>query len=150
MKVVLRADMEGLGKRGDIIDVADGYARNYLVPGGAAIVASAGIAGQAAAMRRSRDVRDTRDREGAEAAAQRLVPMVISIAARAGREGRLFGSVTTHDVVEAVERQSGIALDRHKFLDTEPIKELGTHEIGVRLHPDVEFRLTVEVVSSTA
>ena len=147
MRVVLRADLNGLGKRGDIIEVADGYARNFLVPAGSAIVASPGVTGQAAAMRRSRDLRDTREREGAEAAAQRLVPMVISIPARAGREGRLFGSVTTSDVIEAVERQSGIALDRHKFLDTEPIKELGTHEVGVRLHPEVEFRLTVEVVS---
>lgn len=149
MRIVLRSDLVGLGKRGDIVEVADGYARNYLVPAGAALVASSGVTGQAAAMRRSRDLRDLRDREGAETAAQRLVPMVITIPARAGREGRLFGSVTATDVVEAVERQSGIVLDRHKLLDTEPIKELGTHEIPVRLHAEVEFRLTVEVVSAS-
>jgi large subunit ribosomal protein L9 len=147
MKVVLRADVAGIGKRGDIVDVADGHARNFLVPTGKAIVASDGVTGQAAAMRRSRDLRDARDREGAEAFAQRLVPMVITIPARAGREGRLFGSVTPSDVVDAVQAQSGLEIDRHKFLDHEPLKTLGTHEIGVRLHPEVEFRLTVEVVS---
>jgi len=147
VKVVLRADVTGIGKRGDMVDVADGHARNYLVPAGKAIVATDGVTGQAAAMRRSRDVRDAKDREGAEAIAQRLVPMVITIPARAGREGRLFGSVTPSDVVEAVHSQTGLEIDRHKFLDHEPLKTLGTHDIGVRLHPEVEFRLTVEVVA---
>jgi len=147
MKLVLRADVAGIGKRGDIVDVADGHARNFLVPTGKAIFATDGVAGQAASMRRSRDLRDARDREGAEAIAQKLVPMVITIPARAGREGRLFGSVTPADVVDAVHEQAGLVIDRHKFLDHEPLKTLGTHEIGVRLHSDVEFRLTVEVVT---
>ncbi|MCU1494658.1 MAG: rplI [Acidimicrobiaceae bacterium] len=147
MKIVLRADVAGIGKRGDIVDVADGHARNFLVPSGKAIAATAGVSGQAAAMRRSRDLRDARDREGAEAIAQKLVPLVITIPARAGREGRLFGSVTPSDVVDAVQQQAGVVIDRHKFLDHEPLKSLGTHEIGVRLHPEVEFRLTVDVVS---
>lgn len=146
MKVVLRTDIAGVGKRGDIVDVSDGHARNFLVPTGKAIVASDGVAGQAAAMRRSRDLRDAREREGAEAIAQKVVPMVIKIGARAGREGRLFGSVTPGDVVDAVRQQAGVEIDRHKFLDHEPLKTLGTHEIGVRLHPEVEFRLTVDVV----
>jgi large subunit ribosomal protein L9 len=147
MRVVLRSDIAGVGKRGDMLDVADGYARNFLVPAGKAIVASAGVTGQAAAMRRSRDLRDARDREGAEAIAQKVVPMVIKIGARAGREGRLFGSITPSDVVEAVREQAGVVIDRHKLLDHEPLKTLGTHDVGVRLHPDVEFRLTIEVVS---
>ncbi len=146
MKIVLRADVARLGKRGDILDVADGYARNHLVPSGAAIPATAGVSAQAAAMRRSRDRRDARDREGAESVAQRLVPAVVTIPARAGREGRLFGSITPSDVVEAVQRQTGIELDRRRILDSEPIKSLGTHEVAVKLHADVEFRLTVEVV----
>jgi large subunit ribosomal protein L9 len=135
-----------VGKRGDLVEVADGYARNFLVPSGKAILASEGISEQAASMRRSRDLRDAKDREGAEAVAQRLVPLVISIPARAGRGGRLFGSVTPSDIVEAVESQSGIVLDRHRLAAHEPIKSLGTHEVGVRLHPEVEFRLTLEVV----
>lgn len=147
MKVVLRDDVRGVGKRGDIVDVSDGYARNYLLPGGQALRATSGIASQAASMRRARDVRDAKDREGAEAIARRLVPAVIRIPARAGSEGRLFGSVTTSDVVAAVHDQTGVDLDRRKLLTDEPIKTLGVHEVGVRLHADVEFRLTVEVVS---
>lgn len=147
MKVVLRDDVNGVGKRGDIVDVSDGFARNYLLPGGQALRATDGITAQAASMRRARDVRDAKDREGAEAIARRLVPIVIRIPARAGSEGRLFGSVTTSDVVAAVHEQAGVDLDRRKLLTDEPIKTLGVHEVGVRLHADVEFRLTVEVVS---
>jgi large subunit ribosomal protein L9 len=97
-------------------------------------------------MRRSRDLRDAKDREGAEAIARKLVPLVIKIPARSGTEGRLFGSVTNADVVAAVLDQSGISLDRRKLVSEEPIKTLGTHDLGVRLHSDVEFRLTIEVV----
>jgi large subunit ribosomal protein L9 len=147
MKVVLRDDVHGVGKRGDIVDVADGFARNYLLPGGQALRATDGIAAQAASMRRARDLRDAKDREGAEAIARKLVPMVIRIPARAGSEGRLFGSVTTADVVAAVHDQAGVDLDRRRLLTEEPIKTLGVHEVGVRLHSDVEFRLTVEVVT---
>lgn len=148
MKVVLRSDVPGVGKRGDITEVADGFARNFLVPEGRAIVATEGIAGQAAAMRRSRDLKDARDREGAEAIARKLVPAIVRIEARAGSEGRLFGSVTATDVVEAVAAQSGVELDRRRLVIEDTIKTLGTHEVGVRLHPEVEFRLTLEVVSS--
>lgn len=148
MKVVLRSDISGVGKRGDIIDVSDGYARNHLVPSGQAIIASDGIAAQAASMRRSRDVKDARDRESAETVAQRLVPMTISIPARAGREGKLFGSVTSSDIVDAVADQAGITIDRHALLSHDAIKELGRHEVGVRLHPEVEFSLAIEVVAS--
>jgi large subunit ribosomal protein L9 len=146
MKLVLRSDVNGLGKRGDLVDVADGYARNYLIPGGQAIPATPKIEVQAKAMRRSRDVKDARDREGAETVARKLVPMVIRIPARAGTEGRLFGSVTTQDVVEAVLEQSGVVLDRRRVVTGEAIRSVGTHEVGVRLHPEVEFRITVEVV----
>jgi large subunit ribosomal protein L9 len=146
MKLVLRSDVNGLGKRGDIIDVADGYARNSLIPAGQAILATPKIEQQAQSMRRSRDVKDARDREGAEAVARKLVPLVIKITARAGAEGRLFGSVTTQDVVEAVEQQASITLDRRRLTTDEAIRSVGVHEVAVRLHPEVEFRITVEVV----
>jgi large subunit ribosomal protein L9 len=147
MRVVLRTDVDGVGKKGDVLDVADGFARNYLVPKGRAIVATPGVQAQADAMRRSRDIKDARDREGAEAVARKLVPLVIKIPARAGREGRLFGSVTAADVADAVTAQSGIDLDRRRLQIDEPIKALGTHEVPVKLHTDVEFRLNVEVVA---
>jgi large subunit ribosomal protein L9 len=99
-------------------------------------------------MRRARDFRDVKDREAAESVAQRLVPMTITISARAGREGKLFGSITAQDIVEAVESQAGVVVDRHKLQSHDAIKTTGTHEIRVRLHPDVEFQLAIEVVSS--
>jgi large subunit ribosomal protein L9 len=146
MRVVLRSDLERVGKRGDILDVADGYARNFLIPQGLAIPATDGIEQQAASMRRARDLRDAKDREGAEAIARKLVPMVITISARAGSEGKLFGSVTPSDVVGAVASQAGVELDRHRIVAAEPIRSVGTHEVGVRLHPEVQFQITIEVV----
>jgi large subunit ribosomal protein L9 len=147
VKVILRQDIPNVGKRGDIRDVTDGYARNYLLPKRLAIVATNGAVSQAAAMRRARDVRDAQDRAAAEEVARRLVSAIITISAKAGTEGRLFGSVTSSDVVEAVSAQAGIDLDRRKLLLHEPIKSLGTHSVAVRLHPDVEFPVTLEVVA---
>jgi large subunit ribosomal protein L9 len=147
VRVVLRADLDNVGKRGDIVDVADGYARNYLLPKGHAIAATAGVTTQAAAMRKARDLRDAKDREAAEVVARTLVPMVIRIPAKAGAGGRLFGSVTSADIAEAVSQQAKVTLDRRRLHLEEPIKSTGTHEVPVKLHSEVEFRITVEVVS---
>lgn len=146
MKVILRADVGELGKRGDMLEVADGYARNYLLPRGLALQATDGAVSQAAAMRRARDVADSKARAAAEDVAKTLVPAVITVPARAGAEGRLFGSVTTIEIAEAVAEQTGLALDRRRLHLDEPIKSLGTHEVKAKLHADVEFVLTVEVV----
>ena len=145
--LILRSDVDNVGKKGDVVEVSEGYARNYLVAKGLGLKATAGAVAQAASMRRSRDVKDARDREAAEKLASALVPVVIRIPAKAGAEGRLFGSVTAADVVEAVKAQTGSVLDRRRLQFTEPIKALGVHEVPVRLHPEVEFRVTVEVVA---
>ncbi|WP_334142678.1 50S ribosomal protein L9 [Rhabdothermincola sp.] len=147
MKLLLRTDVRGVGKKGDLVDVADGYARNFLVPKGFAIKATPGVEAQAASMRRSRDVKDAADRSAAEEVAKVLVPAVITVAAKAGSEGRLFGSVTTADVVEAVAAQTGIRLDRKLLHLDEPIKTLGSHSVQAKLHSDVEFAITVDVVA---
>lgn len=147
MRVILRTDVSELGKRGDILDVADGYARNYLVPKGLAMKASSGAEAQAASMRRARDLRDAQDRAAAEALATTLVPQVISLSARAGTEGRLFGSVTAADIAAAIEAQTSVQIDRRKLVLPEPIKTLGMHTIPVKLHADVEFPVTVDVVA---
>ena len=148
-KVVLRADVSGVGKKGDILDLADGFARNYLVPRGQALVASAGIEAQANAMRRSRDVKDGRERDAAEQVARTLVPAVIALKAKtSGSQGKLFGSVTTMEISEAVTAQTGIELDRRQLHLDEPIKSLGTHLVPAKLHAEVEFPITVEVVTS--
>ncbi len=147
MKIVLRSDVANLGRKGDLVDVADGYARNYLVPRGLAIQATRGITRQADAMRRSRQIRDTREREGAEGTARQLAAQRIEIVARAGEGGRLFGSVTAADVAEAVEAQTGVHIDRRRLHLGEPIKSLGVHEVPLRLHAEVEVPITVEVVA---
>jgi large subunit ribosomal protein L9 len=147
MKVILRTDVSELGKRGDILDVADGYARNYLVPKGLAMNASPGAEAQAASMRRARDLRDAQDRAAAEALATTLVPQVISLTARAGSEGKLFGSITAADIAAAIEAQTSVQIDRRKLVLAEPIKTLGMHTVPVKLHADVEFPVTVDVVA---
>ncbi|CAB4693193.1 MAG: 50S ribosomal protein L9 [Actinobacteria bacterium] len=148
MKVILRADNKGLGKRGDIIDVSDGHARNYLLPKGLALVASDGAMSQAGAMRRARDLRDAADRDSAQTIAKALVAQVIKITAKAGAEGRLFGSVTAADVAAAVQAQAHIELDRRKLHLPDSIKVLGEYSVTAKLHHDVEFPFTIEVVKA--
>ncbi len=148
MRIVLRADVDNVGKKGDIIDVADGFARNFLLPKGHAIRATEGVESQAGAMRRSRDLKDAKDREAGETIARKLVPMVIKLQARAGGEGKLFGSITTQDIVAAVSEQAGVELDRRKVHLDDPIRTVGTHEVPVKLHSDVQFRITVDVTKS--
>lgn len=145
MKIVLRTDVDNVGKKGDILEVADGFARNFLLPKGKAIRATDGVVAQASSMRRSRDLKDAKDRESAETVARTLVPKVVRVKARAGAEGRLFGSVTAADIAAAVLEQTGVELDRRKLHLDEPIRSVGTHEVPVKLHADVEFRVTLEV-----
>ena len=149
MKVVLRADVDNLGNKGDIVDVADGYARNYLVPRGLAVKASPGSQKQADAMRRNREARDSRDREAAQALAAQFEGRTITIKARAGAEGKLFGSVTSVDVADAVQKQTGAEIDRRKINLDEPLKELGGVDLQVRLHTDVLANLHVEVEAAS-
>ena len=146
MRVLLRSDVDGVGKRGDIIDVAGGFARNHLLPAGKAIPASGGVEAQAAAMRTSRDLRDARDREGSETVAKTLVGNTITIAARAAND-RLFGSVGAADIVRHVEEQTGAVIDRHDLVLEDPIKSVGEHNVRVELVGGVVFELTVDVVA---
>jgi large subunit ribosomal protein L9 len=147
-KVILRADVDGVGKRGDICEVSNGYARNFLLPRGLAIKATDGAVNQAASMRRARDLRDAADRSAAEEVARTLVARTITIPAKAGAEGKLYGSVTSSDVVAAVSEQTGVELDRRQLQLAEPIKALGSHQVPVKLHSDVQFPITVDVVSA--
>lgn len=148
MRVVLRADVDNLGHKGDIVDVADGFARNRLLPQGWAMKATKGAEAQAEAMRRARSVRDAADRAAAQEVATRLVPTTITVTARGGGSGRLFGSVTATDVAVAILEQTGIELERRKLALDEAIKSTGTHVVTAKLHPEVEFPVTVEVVAS--
>ena len=145
MKVILRSDISNLGKRGDIVEVAAGHARNYLLPRGLAIGATDGAVAQAASMRRARDLRDSQDRDSAQTIASTLVAKTITITVKAGAEGRLFGSVTSTDVAEAVETQTGIELDRKKLVMPDHIKTTGEYTVVAKLHSDVEFPFTILV-----
>jgi large subunit ribosomal protein L9 len=146
VKVVLRDDVENIGRKGDLIEVTDGFARNFLVPRGLAMKATKGVVQQAEAMRHNREARDARDREAAQALADQLTGKRIELRARAGEGGRLFGSVPSADVADAVRAQTGVELDRRKTQLSEPLKELGAVEVPVKLHADVEVTLTVDVV----
>ena len=150
MRVILRADVDGVGNKGDVIDVADGYGRNFLFPRGLAIKANKGTEAQASSMRRSRDTKDAAARAAAEDVATKLVSSPVVISHRAGTEGKLFGSVTTTEIADAIESQTGVVVDRKQLHLDEPIREVGTHIVPAKLHADVEFPVTVEVVGADA
>ena len=146
MRVVLHEGVEGLGNRGDLVEVADGYARNSLIPKGLAQQASAGVEAQAAAMKRTWQHRNAREREAAEEIAKVLVTRPIEISARAGAEGKLFGSVTSADLATAIEEQTGVQIDRKMIELGESIRSLGSHSVTVKPHADVQFPIMVTVV----
>lgn len=147
MRIVLRSDVSGVGNKGDVLDVADGYARNFLLPKGLALKATKGAETQAESMRRSRDVKDAAARSAAQDIASTLVPTVITITAKAGGEGKLFGSVTTSDISEAIAAQTNIEIDRRDLQLDEPLKTTGTHTVAAKLHAEVEFPITVEITA---
>lgn len=147
MKVVLRSDVDGVGTAGAVVDVADGFARNHLIPRGLALRATDGTVDQAAAMARARAARDLRERETAEGVAKQLVAEGVTIAARAGSGTHLYGSVTTSEIAAAVTARTGVEVDRRKLALDVPIRTIGSHEVSAQLHPEVGFTFSVEVVA---
>jgi large subunit ribosomal protein L9 len=148
MKVVLRTDVAGLGHKGDLLDVADGYARNYLVPKNLAMTAGAGVEAQAEGMRKARAIQDAADRDAAQEIASKVVSATITIAAKASGEGRLFGSVSAGDISDAVREQTGHEIAADALRLDEHIKDLGDHTVMARLHAEVEFPVHVTVEAS--
>lgn len=145
MKVLLRSDVRGVGRRGDVVEVKAGYARNFLLPSGAALVASDNSEAQATSMRRGRDLRDAASREAAETQKTLIEQQTLTIAARASANGRLFGSVTEADLVNALRTATGISLDRHAIHMVEHLKDVGTATATATLFEGVEATLNVEV-----
>jgi large subunit ribosomal protein L9 len=148
MKVVLTQEVRGLGSPGDIVDVADGYARNFLIPRGLANRATKGALKQVDTIRRTREVREVRDREKADELAAQLGALKVRVSAKAGDGGRLFGQVTSQAVAEAVLKAGGPKIDRKRLQFDGPIKSLGNHQASLRIHPEVEAVLNVEVVKA--
>ena len=149
MKLILKRDVKGLGREGDLKDVKDGYARNFLLPTGAAVVADKGAVANWERHRDQREERDRSVRADAEATAERLRELKLEMPVKAGEKGRLFGAVTGHHVADAIRAQ-GIELDRHALHLREPIKALGDHRVDVKLMPGVEAVVVVSVVAAEA
>jgi large subunit ribosomal protein L9 len=147
MKVILADDIEKLGRKGDVVSVADGYGRNFLVPRGLAMIATKGALKQAEHMRRAREEIERKAKEEATDRVKKLAASSVYISARAGEGGRLFGSVTKSDVARAIEEQLGESVDRHLVRLDEPIRNLGTHEIEIHLHEEVNALVSVEVIA---
>ncbi len=147
MKVILRQDVEKLGKMGDIVRVSDGYARNYLIPRGLAYYASEAALRRLEEERRQYQRRMERERVSAQQVAERLEQVVLTIPMRVGEEGRLFGSVTPQMIADELQLH-GFSIDRRAILIPEPIRSLGTFEVKVRLHPEVVATVKVWVTSA--
>ncbi len=146
MKVILTKDVEDLGQKGDVVDVADGYARNYLVPRSLGVKASAGNLKQAEKMRQVRIETERRAREEADRIKDALTGTRVVIAARAGDEGKLFGSIGPADVAQAIKTFVGLDVPRSSIVVQPPIRAIGLHEVTVRTHPEVEFQVALDVV----
>ena len=146
MKLILTQEVSGLGAPGDVVEVAGGYGRNYLVPRGLAMRWSRGAEKQIELIKRARAAREIRSSEDARATAERLSGLRVRLQTRAGSGGRLFGSISTSDIAAAVKAAGGPELDRRKIEIGNPIKTVGAHQVAVRLHPEVSTTLEVEVV----
>lgn len=147
MKVILAKDVETLGHKGEVVDVSDGYARNFLVPKGVALVASKGALKQAEQMRRAREEGMRKAKEEAVAKVALLGSSPIYISARAGEEGKLFGSVTKNDIARAVQDQLEQDIDARQVRLDESLRRLGTFSVEVHLHAEVNALVTVEVIA---
>jgi large subunit ribosomal protein L9 len=145
MKLILTQEVSGLGAPGDVVEVAPGYGRNYLVPRGLAMHWTRGAQKQIDLITRGRSAREIRSLDDAKAAANRLASMIVRLQTRAGSGGRLFGSISTGDIADAVRDAGGPVLDKRKIEVKNPIKTVGAHQVAVRLHPEVSANLTVEV-----
>lgn len=147
MKVILADDVDKLGRKGDVVTVKSGYARNFLLPNGLALAATKGGLRQAEQMQKARAEAEERTKEEAAAKVAKLGAHPVYISARAGEEGRLFGSVTASDVARAIEEQLDEAVDRRHIRLEEAIRSLGTHQVEVHLHEEVNALVAVEVIA---
>ena len=147
MKLILTQEVTGLGAPGDVVEVKDGYGRNFLVPRGVAIRWTRGGEKQIESIRRGREVRDVRDLGDAKDVKGRLENLQVKLPVKAGETGRLFGSVTVADLVAAISKAGGPEVDKRRIEVASPIKTVGSHQVSVRIHPEVTATVSVEVVA---
>jgi large subunit ribosomal protein L9 len=148
MKVILTADLPHVGSAGQVIEVANGYGRNYLIPRGMAILATPGNERSLAQQQKARLVRDAKNKAEAETLATQLQALSLSIAKKTGEGERLYGSVTSMDIADLLKAQ-GISLDRRRIVLDTPLKTLGTHSVPIRLHPEVVAEVEVAVTKES-
>ncbi|GAA2134602.1 50S ribosomal protein L9 [Kitasatospora kazusensis] len=148
MKIILTHEVPGLGSAGEVVEVKDGYARNFLVPRGFAIRWTKGGQKDVDAIRRARKIHEIQTLEAATEIKGKLEGLQVKLAVRSGDAGRLFGSVTQADVVEAIKAADGPAVDKRAVAIASPIKTVGTHRVSVKLHADVQANLDVAVVAA--
>lgn len=144
MKIILMEDVPTLGRRGEVREVATGYARNYLLPKKLALPATAGNLQNLDHLKRQRERAEQKVRDGAQAAAERIAGLTLAVTTRASEDGRLFGSVTAQDIVEFLERNQ-VPLEKRRVVLEEPIKALGEYGVPIRLHHEVTATLKVTV-----
>ena len=148
MKLILTQEVSGLGAPGDVVEVKDGYGRNYLVPRGLALRWTRGGEKQVSSLRRAREIREIADMDQAKAVQAELERLKVSLKARAGDSGRLFGAVTVAEVVAAVSAAGGPKLDKRRVELSNPIKTVGAHTATVRLHPEVSATVAINVAGA--
>ncbi len=146
MKLILLSEVSALGKKGDLVEVSDGYARNYLLPKRKAIKATEGALAHAESLRTAREEAERVAKEEATRVASQLAGVRVVIAAQAGDEGKLYGSVSAPDVVEGITKFTGVTLERRHVELRAPIRAIGLHEVWIKLHPEVEFPITLDVI----
>jgi large subunit ribosomal protein L9 len=146
MKVVLTQEVANLGSPGDVLDVADGYARNFLLPKGFALRATDGVIKQIDQIRRTREVREVKNLDTANQLAEQLKSLSVRVPAKAGDGGRLFGQITMRQVADAINKAGGPKVDPKRIVTGSPIKSLGTHEVSIKLHPEVEAKTSIDVI----
>ena len=150
MKVILLQDVEGQGKAGDLKDVADGYARNYLLPKGLAAPATPALLANRAQRIAAEQRRLEKQAEQNRQQAQRLSEVTLTFRARVGREGRLYGSITSQDIASGLREAEGIVIDRRMIVLPEPIRSTGTFTVPIKVAPKLEPKITVNVIDENA
>ncbi len=150
MKVILLQDVEGQGKAGDLKDVADGYARNYLLPKGLAAAATPALLANRAQRIASEQRKLEKQAEQNRQQAQRLSEITLTFRARVGREGRLYGSITSQDIASGLREAEGIVIDRRMIVLPEPIRSTGTFTVPIKVAPKLEPKITVNVIDENA
>lgn len=149
MKIVLTHEVSNLGSPGDQIEVSDGYARNFLIPKGFALRATPGVVAQIERIRKTREIREVKNLDQANELSSQIKALTVRVSAKAGKGGRLFGQVTTRQIADAITKAGGPKVDPKRIQTKSPLKSLGSHEISIKLHPDVEPAVTViDIINS--